>query len=76
MDHTENTNNDIKHKIKVGYLKITLIFSSLQIPLLHLAATFNTKAEGGRMVKEWDFEAEKTSIQEWRTINHSTALCF
>jgi hypothetical protein len=31
--------------------------SSLKIPLLHHAASFNTEAEGGRMVKEWDFEA-------------------
>jgi hypothetical protein len=33
--------------------------SSLKIPLLHHAASFNTEAERGRMVKEWDFEAGK-----------------
>ena len=33
--------------------------SSLKIPLLHQAASFNTEAEGGRNVKEWDFEAGK-----------------
>ena len=33
--------------------------SSLKIPLLHHAASFNNEAEGGCMVKEWDFEAGK-----------------
>jgi hypothetical protein len=31
--------------------------SSLKIPLLHHAASFGLSFEGGRMVKEWDFEA-------------------
>jgi hypothetical protein len=31
--------------------------SRLKIPLLHHATSFNTEAKGGRMVKEWDFEA-------------------
>jgi hypothetical protein len=31
--------------------------SSHKIPFLPHAASFNTEAEGGRMVKEWDFEA-------------------
>ena len=44
----------IKNKTKFDKL-----FFSLKIPLLHHAASFNTEAEGGRMVKEWDFEAGK-----------------
>ena len=32
-----------------------LIFSSIKTTLLHHAASVNTEAEGGRMVKEWDF---------------------
>jgi hypothetical protein len=31
--------------------------SSLRIPLLYHAASFGLSVEGGRMVKEWDFEA-------------------
>jgi hypothetical protein len=31
--------------------------SSLIIPFLHHAASFGLSVEGGRMVKEWDFEA-------------------
>jgi hypothetical protein len=45
---------------KVGYFILLDFFffkSSLKIPLLHNAASFNTEAEGGRKVKEWDFEA-------------------
>jgi hypothetical protein len=33
------------------------IFVSLKIPLLHHAASFDLSVKGGRMVKEWDFEA-------------------
>ena len=36
-----------------------LVFSSIKTPLLHHAASANTEAEGGRMVKAWDFEAGK-----------------
>jgi hypothetical protein len=31
--------------------------SSLKIQLLYHAASFGLSVEGGRMVKEWDFEA-------------------
>ena len=48
-----------RHKNKVGYLIFLELKkkSSLKIPILHHAASFNTEAKGGRMVKEWDFEA-------------------
>ena len=37
------------------------IFSSIKTPLLHHATSVNTEVEGGRMVKEWDFETGKKS---------------
>ena len=60
MDHKKKSIKAIRHKNKVGYL-IFLEFkkknSSLKITLLHHAASFSLSVEGGRMVKEWDFEA-------------------
>ena len=50
----------IRHKTKFDILFFfDLENSSLKIPLLYHAASFNTEAEGGRNVKEWDFEAGK-----------------
>ena len=51
----------IRHKNKVGYMFLIYLKknSSLIIPLLQHAASFNTEVEWGRMVKEWDFEAGK-----------------
>jgi hypothetical protein len=49
----------IRHKTKlvIGFFKIFKKNSSLKIPLLHHAASFGLSVEGGRMVKESDFEA-------------------
>ena len=46
----------IRHKTKFDILFFYLENSSLKIPLLYHAASFNTEVKGGRMVKEWDFE--------------------
>ena len=56
MDHTEKghkTQNKVWYFILLDLEKK----SSLKIPLLHHAASFNTEAQRGRMVKEWDFDA-------------------
>jgi hypothetical protein len=58
----KKVNNGHKTLNKVVYfilLDLKKKKSSLKIPLLHHAASINTEAEGGRMVKEWNFEAGK-----------------
>ena len=60
MNHTEKANNDHKTKKQSWLFDIFRLFkknSSLKIPLLHHVASFGLSVEGGRMVKEWDFEA-------------------
>jgi hypothetical protein len=49
----------IRHKTKLDIFYSFRLKkkSSLKIPLLHHATSINTEAEGGRMVKEWNFEA-------------------